>query len=512
MDVALFVGFAERRADVPVAASIKRWLEEAGWTRGPYKRDDEENPTLVDVPVPIDRWETFDRHFAWDRRDGLSAPRAGTYLGAAVRSFFAQGGRACYVVALAPPKWSEGSQSDRLTHLAELLPGVGVSFDASPVDRALWRGAAHVLGLPDVSLLCLPDLAALCAADVAPPAPPVVPSGAPEVFVECSTPSTSSTFTMSPPAAGVPRCNALGYDAWATFVARAGAMLARHAREVEFVAALPIPLRDEDTALAEEDLHAFLLTSGGEGGAWSLLPRLESSFVQIVYPWVKTPASALLPGGVESPDAVLAGVLARNAIARGTFRSAMGAELADVFQIFPLLERSAIASRPRASMLGPVTKGGHTKRALDVPLVDRISLLGTTPSGLRLLSDVTTSPDEAYRQGGLQRLVSVLTRALRDVGAAIVFEPANTQTHARIVRRIEGIVTRLWELGALRGAAPEEAFSVRCDDTTTTQADVDAGRLVAEIEFLPAHAIERIRVTLTLREDGAASLGRREAP
>jgi len=43
---------------------------------------------------------------------------------------------------------------------------------------------------------------------------------------------------------------------------------------------------------------------------------------------------------------------------------------------------------------------------------------------------------------------------------------------------------------------------VRCDRSTMTQADLDAGRLVAKISVLPAAAIERITVVLALSSAG----------
>src|SRR5262249_39376891 len=59
---------------------------------------------LRDVPVPVDTWDVFDALFAWDARPiSESSGRCDTALGAAVRSFFAQGGRKCYVVRLGDP-------------------------------------------------------------------------------------------------------------------------------------------------------------------------------------------------------------------------------------------------------------------------------------------------------------------------------------------------------------------------------------------------------------------------
>src|SRR6185503_14981947 len=89
-DIAFFAGFVERR-NTAVPSEVKRWLDQRG---GPSTVAGDQ---LLNVPVPIDNWEVFDRLFAWERRDLNGRGAAGTtYLGAAVRSFFAQGGRKCY--------------------------------------------------------------------------------------------------------------------------------------------------------------------------------------------------------------------------------------------------------------------------------------------------------------------------------------------------------------------------------------------------------------------------------
>jgi len=75
-------------------------------------------------------------------------------------------------------------------------------------------------------------------------------------------------------------------------------------------------------------------------------------------------------------------------------------------------------------------------------------------------------------------------------------------------RELDNFLTDLWRLGALDGASPAQAFTVRCDNSTMTQADLDAGRVVATIELAPAQPVERITVTLAL---GANGVEQREA-
>jgi hypothetical protein len=486
-DIACFVGFVHHRPGAPVPLHLQQWLFEHGWSQqpAPWKAPVPERlATLEDVPVPIERWGDFARLFDWE----------GTYLGAAVRSFFAQGGRKCYVVRASQP-WTPGANRQvRAPWLQKLLPGTDKNIQASPHERSTWHGAAHLLGLPDVSFLSLPDLAATLAVDAEALPLPVEPTPPPEVFVEC-TRDVSVIQERLGSTQAAPRCDETGYKQWAGFLERVKELLSLHVREVQLVAAIPLPQRGTSawgagqTRVAEENTYNFLL-------AVELFAKLESAFVQLVYPWVRTPGSALLPEELESPEGVLTGVLARSALLRGTFRSALNLELADVEALFPELDRSALTLRP------PVGLGGTPAR----PWMERVSMLGLTATGPRVLSDVTTSRSESWRQAGVNRLFSVLIRALRRAGLELMFEPSGERTWRELVYRIEAVLIRLWEVGALRGASPREAFQVRCDRTTMTQDDLDNGRLVAEVGFDASVAIERIHVVLTVSEEGVVPL------
>jgi phage tail sheath protein FI len=47
-----------------------------------------------------------------------------------------------------------------------------------------------------------------------------------------------------------------------------------------------------------------------------------------------------------------------------------------------------------------------------------------------------------------------------------------------------------WPSGAVPGSRPEEAFFVRCDRTTMTQADLDQGRLICLVGVAPVRPAE----------------------
>ncbi|MBE9064695.1 hypothetical protein, partial [cf. Phormidesmis sp. LEGE 11477] len=183
-DVACFVGVVGRKESY-VPEAIAHWLRDRGWTVGPTARagaqsievataEEPDLPpkprTLLDVPVPIDSWAVFEQLFESERLVKTeSVLKGGTYLSAAVRSFFIQGGRRCYVVRVNDPLPITTERSQRLSLISKLIPGYDTGLLAgNPSDRISWSGVSHLLGLPEVSFLCLPDLCDLVADDPLP--------------------------------------------------------------------------------------------------------------------------------------------------------------------------------------------------------------------------------------------------------------------------------------------------------------------------------------------------------
>jgi hypothetical protein len=464
---------------------------------------------LLDLPVPVDTWEMFDWLFAWDKRhvDEAGRNRCTTYMGAAVRSFFSQGGRKCYVVRVGDPLPLAATRERRLSLVEKIIPGYPYRFNPSPADRLSWQGTGHLFGLPDTSFLCLPDLAELFGAEperldvkVERPVPP------PEQFVECSEDEPAPPEDKAARRYPAPRCDETGYGEWAHAVWLVANMISRQQREVQLVAALPIPQRG---IRAEESLLDFLLEGSGSPqqqqtvGPLAASPSVQlggiaSAFVQLAYPWVRTHGSANLPEGIESPDAVLCGILARNALINGSFRSAASLRLADVYETYPSLQRHQMTGLPRTRAAVRAQPARN--------LLERVSLFGQTARGLRLLSDVTTSLDESYRPASVNRLISTIVRAARRLGEEAVFEASGERLWLQVRQRMSDLLAGLLAAGALRGSKPAEAFQVRCDRSTMSQNDLDQGRVIAYVQFDAAVPIERITVALAMDEGGQVSL------
>jgi Bacteriophage tail sheath protein len=64
------------------------------------------------------------------------------------------------------------------------------------------------------------------------------------------------------------------------------------------------------------------------------------------------------------------------------------------------------------------------------------------------------------------------------------------------------VLLEAWRAGGLKGAAPDEAFRVRCDEATNPPHAVAAGRLLCEIDLAPATPMEFVTIRLTIGRQG----------
>jgi Phage tail sheath protein FI len=62
-----------------------------------------------------------------------------------------------------------------------------------------------------------------------------------------------------------------------------------------------------------------------------------------------------------------------------------------------------------------------------------------------------------------------------------IFEPNGKTLWAKVTTTVASFLCNEWRSGNLQGRKPVEAYFVRCDRTTMTQDDIDAGYVVCEI-------------------------------
>jgi phage tail sheath protein FI len=110
----------------------------------------------------------------------------------------------------------------------------------------------------------------------------------------------------------------------------------------------------------------------------------------------------------------------------------------------------------------------------------------------------------------VNRLVCAIVRAARTTGETAVFQNNGEALWRRLRESMEDLLAGLWAEGALAGEFAAEAFEVRCDRSTITQSDLDAGRVLCRISFTAASPIVHVTVVLAMDEGGHVSLASRQ--
>jgi hypothetical protein len=78
----------------------------------------------------------------------------------------------------------------------------------------------------------------------------------------------------------------------------------------------------------------------------------------------------------------------------------------------------------------------------------------------------------------------------------VVFEPNDEPLWAQIRMNIGAFMMGLFRQGAFQGATPDQAYFVKCDSETTTQADIDQGIVNIIVGFAPLEPAEFVVITI----------------
>ena len=96
----------------------------------------------------------------------------------------------------------------------------------------------------------------------------------------------------------------------------------------------------------------------------------------------------------------------------------------------------------------------------------------------------------------MQRTALFLEESLYRGTQWVVFEPNDEPLWAQIRLSVGTFMNNLFRLGAFQGATPREAYFVKCDKETTTQADIDLGIVYIYVGFAPLKPAEFVVIRL----------------
>ena len=202
----------------------------------------------------------------------------------------------------------------------------------------------------------------------------------------------------------------------------------------------------------------------------------------LYYPWISVPdpldndAPRLAP-----PSGTIAGLFARTDAARGVWKAPAGRDA----QLMNVIGLSHHVTDDENGRLNP--------RAVNCLRV----FPGTGPvcwGSRTLLGDDQQGSEWKYVP--VRRLALYIEESIDRGLEWVVFEPNDEPLWARIRASVGAFMHRLFVQGAFQGATPREAYFVRCDATTNSQADIDAGTVNIVVGFAPLKPAEFVILTI----------------
>jgi uncharacterized protein len=188
----------------------------------------------------------------------------------------------------------------------------------------------------------------------------------------------------------------------------------------------------------------------------------SSSYGAVYYPWIDVGEKDDKGSPVyQPPSGHIAGVYARVDTERGVHKAPANEVIRGALGLETLVSKEAQAG------LNP--DGVNVIRMFDSNI---------TIWGARTLAG-PNEPEWTYISS--RRLFNFLRESIDQGTQWTVFEPNSPDLWSKVRRNVGSFLTTVWASGALFGATPEQAFYVRCDETTNPEAVRDLGQLVTEI-------------------------------
>jgi phage tail sheath protein FI len=217
------------------------------------------------------------------------------------------------------------------------------------------------------------------------------------------------------------------------------------------------------------DRFAILNAKSIAGSPGTLVPPFASKYAAIYYPWINisdpyTGKLVLVP-----PCGHIAGIYARSDNERGVHKDPANEPILGIDSLqFNLTDQQQALINPRGVNALRYFRG-----------------VGNIVWGGRTISN-----NPSWRYINVRRLFIFVEKSILRAMQWAVFEINDEPLWARIKRSVSDFLLGLWMDGMLQGATKEQAFFVKCDRTTMTQADIDNGRLICLIGIAPVKPAE----------------------
>jgi phage tail sheath protein FI len=295
---------------------------------------------------------------------------------------------------------------------------------------------------------------------------------------------SESAFTLDSP------------DAYALFIGNRSARRGLYALEaVDIFNLLCLPGVTDAGILADavsycQERRAFLIADSRPSSvtpaamladiSGTQFPRSDSGAVY--YPWIRVADPNA--GGrlrLSAPCGTIAGVFARTDASRGVWKAPAGTDA-------PLTGVQGVAYA--------LTDGENGQlNPLGVNCIRMFPNLGAVPWGARTLRGANDLASE-WKYVPVRRLALYIEESLYRGTKPVVFEPNDEPLWAQVRLNVGAFMNGLFRQGAFQGKSPREAYFVKCDAETTTQADINLGVVNIVVGFAPLKPAEFVVIRI----------------
>jgi phage tail sheath protein FI len=211
------------------------------------------------------------------------------------------------------------------------------------------------------------------------------------------------------------------------------------------------------------------------------LPRESGAFAAAYAPWIEID-DPLEEGQRRkcAPGGTIAGLYARFDKAHGVWKAPAGTG-AGLNSVKNLTRRFIDSNQEILNPLG-------------------INLLREFPRhGLVAWGGRTLALSDEWKYVPVRRLGNFIERSLQQGLQWAAFEPNAAPLWLRVRQSSEEFLHGLFQRGAFAANRPQDAYFVKCDASTMTQADIDQGSCLIEIGFAPTKPAEFVILRVSLK-------------
>jgi phage tail sheath protein FI len=220
-------------------------------------------------------------------------------------------------------------------------------------------------------------------------------------------------------------------------------------------------------------------TSGDLNDIQNQRDQYDTKYAALYYPRIVIENLLTKTNIPLAPSGHIAGIYARVDDQRGVFKAPANEVIGGAVDL------EIIVNKAEQEILNPEPNNINVNRDF------RHAGRGLRVWGARC---ITSDPDWKYIN--VRRLFIFIEKSIEQGTQWAVFEPNDYKLWARITQSVTAFLTRVWRDGGLMGQKPEQAFFVKCDQTTMTQDDIDNGRLIMLVGIAPVKPAEFVIIRI----------------